>query len=381
MNNKSFESNRGILPIFLSMVFGLSYLHFYNQIFNNKEFSQYVSDLPLHIQFITDFFEGKMFIPHPGFHYIVYFFSKISTVSLNGSAVLVLSVFVTLTTHIIFRAFVETSSNAWTALLLSIAAFLFSPIYIPNFNDKLYLGQIHPNIWHNPTLIVLKVFILLIILYTPKLFEGEVKRGSYIKYGVLAVLMAVSTWVKPNFIISYLPAVMVVYLFFKRDISKFVTIGITSVPSLLILLYQYMRTYEDNDATVIVDIMGVWGQWSNSPIFSIVISVAFPLSLLIFRWKTVTKNDHLMLSWVTLLVAICQFAFFAESGSRYGHGNFGWGMHGAMIAVVLFSLIELYKWINEKFDWRTHISLSLLGFHLISGLVYFIKIFSGGSFF
>lgn len=56
---------------------------FYNQVFNN-----YPSDLIAHIGFIPEIINGK-FAPHPMFHYLTYFFQKITTVSISLSGVFV----------------------------------------------------------------------------------------------------------------------------------------------------------------------------------------------------------------------------------------------------------------------------------------------------
>lgn len=63
---------------------------------------------------------------------------------------------------------------------------------------------------------------------------------------------------------------------------------------------------------IIFDFFGVWRLFTPNVLISILLANAFPLSLLVFRFKNVVHNNYLILAWFNLLIAIGQFGFFAE---------------------------------------------------------------------
>lgn len=55
---------------------------------------------------------------------------------------------------------------------------------------------------------------------------------------------------------------------------------------------------------IIFDFFGVWRLFTPNVLISILLANAFPLSLLVFRFKNVVHNNYLILAWFNLLIAI-----------------------------------------------------------------------------
>jgi hypothetical protein len=120
--------------------------------------------------------------------------------------------------------------------------------------------------------------------------------------------------------------------------------------------------------------------------FSILLALAFPLSVLTLRpINILKKNNFLLASWIMVIVGILQVSFLAESGPRFKDWNFFQGYNIALNIVFIFSIIELARTANisgkisEKI--KVFFPISLLILHLVSGVYYFSKIFFGGSFY
>ncbi|WP_147662906.1 hypothetical protein DSAG12_04145 [Promethearchaeum syntrophicum] len=168
-----------------------------------------------------------------------------------------------------------------------------------------------------------------------------------------------------------------------------------------------------NERKIIFDFFGVSSNYSKDPLFSLILLIAFPFSILLF-YKQSRKNQYLMFSWITFAFSLIPFYFFAEDGNKYLHVNFGWGRQIVIPVLFTFSIIEFLK--IQKIDCKHHdenilknypqetsqtdkeiikewfifklmknhkekikiiVSWILLILHLLSGLLYFYRIFSG----
>jgi len=137
---------------------------------------------------------------------------------------------------------------------------------------------------------------------------------------------------------------------------------------------------------IILDFLGVWHIYTKSILLSLVLAIAFPLTIVYFRWRQVIKNDYLLLSWLILIMGIIQFALFAEAGPRYTDANFEWGYNIALATVFLFSVVEFFLWrrevkISNCISNGLQVAKYLLFLHTISGIVYFLRILAGKSYF
>ena len=149
---------------------------------------------------------------------------------------------------------------------------------------------------------------------------------------------------------------------------------IIAVPAVLTLFYQWYFTFLDNDLfqhptkTIIAPFL-VWQHYSPHICTSLILSIAFPLVVLIFNFKKIDR--YLLLSWLTFLVATAIFSLFAEYPD-FASGNFGWGCIAATYILFLFSIKLL---LNQPLDWKAKIAYLILMLHFLSGCFLLVSFF------
>jgi hypothetical protein len=392
------DSRKIIETSFVFFVFFLTlacYLH--------SLFSGYLSDIPGHIGYTVLFNNGLMeSLPHPvfvlllnqvaglcellgidmlvqslGLHtgdMVLYFKSQLLWVSqiagidrsslayikldmrelvnFHIAAALIMSFFIALNAYIIYRLFMYLlagySTNMSLCMLLAMAAIIVTPIYLPFFNVKLYLGQGSPNVWHNPTYILMKPFSYLAFFFIARLFMESDRVWS--RLALVSVFFVLSAVAKPSFIIVFLPTV-VIYSLLRGpwDIKMHARLFLTFLPVVGLLVYQYIVAYQSTNSQLIFDFLGVWRLWSPFIPVSIMLALAFPLSVLVIRpFSKGHDNAYLTLAWTGLMVSMFQLAVLAESGPRYMHSNFFWGYNISQDLLFIFSLLAYARWIIKS---------------------------------
>lgn len=346
---------------------------------DNLNFYGHVSDLPEHIEFTKLYFANTYYLPHPLWHFFVEYFAGISNFSIEDAAV-IFSSFLFMGWVFLIYALAENTPTLSTssvkreisAALLTFCIIIIGPLCFPPYNQLIYLGQGSPNIWHNITLWMVKPLALLALLSTLKAIAEN--SAKYYFFGAVATLT--SLFAKPNFVIVFLPALFTLLLYrkyFTKPALYF--FAITAILSTLILLYQFLNTF-NNDSKVVVDFLAVWSSRSQNIPVSIFLALAFPIMFALSQSRK-KMNNALLLSWYMTGFGIILFVLFAETGERFRHGNFGWSYMISMSLLYLFSILEFFKEIDTMHTFkRVTLSLLLLSQSVI-GLYYFIKIVIG----
>jgi hypothetical protein len=391
-----------LTALFFDFVFGATFFLFHQQVYAWKQSgpgpqdrAMYISDLPNHIQFAQSIAAGGPYIPHSGFHRTILALSSLSGLSLADAAVVVLASFVTLTALIIYITLHRTLASAHLpglVLFLTAAMMLVTAIYVPFFNSKVYLGQGSPNVWHNPTILAAKPFALISFLLCCRYFEaqGPQRRVWWIAIASLALL--ISVFMKPNFALVFAPALAATLILTGPKNHKAYLSGLLIVlPAALALAYQYwrMRTLGgtiQGPTNFRLDMFGLWRQWSPNVAISLLLALAFPLSVLLLRWRQAIRSFSWLLAWIMTVVGILQFGLLAIDGPAYGSGDWSWGYLFALQILFLVSIIEFFRWGDSVSRDRlaTRICATavcvVFSLHLVSGIYYFGYMMSGGIF-
>lgn len=365
-------------------------------LFHHQAKGLYRSDLLAHINFIDIFVKGSMKAPEVGFQYTIYTLSRIMPISYANCAVVLLTVMLLLLVIAIYKILnyflplTEEKSILFTFLLMTMSA-----IYLPFFNKNIYLGQGSPNVWHNPTLFMVKPFAFAVMFLTIYAMEKK----QYIYWSLSSLLLLISMYYKPSFAIVFIPA-LAIYLLINhlRSVKIFLYALLMVAPAVLYCFYQYymLLHYGNTDnavshsESIIFSKFGVLRIYTPNVFVSFLLGLAFPLSILLFRFKSVWSNNYLKLCWIMLIIAYLQMAFLAEydpsDNQRFASGNFMWGFLIALQPLFVFSFIEFYQWLQSK-QWKSswfgilqlRLTILLLALHVISGLFYTIRIFRGGG--
>lgn len=350
------KGNQFIFNLILIFLFIISFYIFYKQVFYYRFYNIPKSDLSDHIKLIELILQHKYHVPHAGFHYLTYFFSLITSLNREYSAIILLSFFVlisfvvTLQTLKIFLSelYLEKTLIIFTAFL-----HLVTPIFLPIFNTTIFFGQGSPNVWHSPTFIMTKPFVLIILLLVISIITDS-KKQSLWRIILTSVLLMISVFFKPNFAIALIPALGIFVLIrYPGEFRKYVLLLILVSPAVLLLGYQFLSTYLLNDNEmlgtgdkVIFSLFGAWSVHSPCIPLSVVRGIIFPAAIFIFRRKKVIKNDYLTISLLFYLVAFIEVSFLAEKQSFYAF-NFSNGYNFSLISLYTFSVIELLIWFKE----------------------------------
>ena len=355
------------------------------------------ADLQAHIDFINLFVKQGMRAPEVGFEYTIYAISKIIPIGFTYTAIAILVVMLLLLTGITYKLldyFLMLSEGK--KILYTFFLMTMSAIYLPFFNKDVYLGQGSPNVWHNPTLFMVKPFAFAVIFLTIYAMDKQ----KYAYWILCSILLLISMFYKPSFAIVFIPA-LAIYLLIDRPYNlKIILYAFFLVlPAMIFSLYQYdlLLHFGNTDQaishgeTIIFSKFGVLRLYTPNVFVSLLLGLAFPLSILLFRFKAVLANHYLKLTWIILIIAYLQMAFLAEYDPsdpyRFVSGNFMWGYLIALQPLFIFSFIEFYKWSMSKQMITTVIerlqlrfTMVLFALHIMSGFFYTLKIFCGGGY-
>jgi len=363
-----------IIPFFF---FTLIFLSFYFLNYQQVYSGSYESDTSEHIIILKQYFSGEKYIPHPLWHYCVYYISKILTISIENAAVLFSSILMFTWVVIIFNYVklqlhnhVSIQYQYYLYILFSFVILFIGPLVIPG-DYIIYLGKGSPNIWHNITIFMVKPIAFLTLIFMMQAWKTDNRKYYFITY-FFAIL---TLFAKPSFLIIFLPTIVIVAVINKVYSKNFIMyVLLLSVTSVSILLYQFVNTFGTTE--VIFDYLGVWSRTSQNIGLSIALGLAFPLLFTIIR-SEILYEKLFQIAWIQVLLGVLFYAFLAQSGKQYLHGNFSWSYMIAMNFIYIFTIV---RFIKDFFSIGKigRILLSFLLFLQVSiGVYYFNKILMG----
>ena len=340
-----------------------------------------VADTAQHIAFMDQYFHDAVYIPHPIWHVGTYYLSRALEIHYSTSAGLVSAFLITLYAVLIYKiaqSLDDRPGNEAEWFLVTVIALTIGPFFWMSFHPYIYMGPGSPSVWHNVTLFAVKPFALLSVYFTIRFFSTD-----RIGYFLLAILFAaVSIFAKPNFIIVFLPS-LVVYVLLKRYFARrqitFVLLSIFF--SVAALAFQFTHQYHEGGVStggsVIFDFLGVWSRYTPNVAVSILMALGLPLAISLANYRSVKENEYIKFTWLLVLFSTILFACFAESGKRYAEGNFSWSWHISLSLIYLFTLIEYFKQFFVMKPALRYTLLALILYQLYVGWYFLVGMFKG----
>jgi hypothetical protein len=247
------------------------------------------TDYGLHVRFTQQLLDGQRLEPltlsHPmiqlilaGMHLVT--FGKLG---LYASLIILQVLGQVLTVLILYGWFGKAERKHWDWLRAGAAVTLtfVAPVMLLAFQDNFfYYGYIGLANYHNPTIHLLKPVALLSLIFAIRAVQGET--SSWKNIGLAAVLIALSTWIKPNYALSILPAlglvVIVRWLQHRRPDLKMLIFGF-ALPGILMLFIQWLIAYYYGDPgeAIILAPFFVEGSYSGYLAPKFFLSCIFPL--------------------------------------------------------------------------------------------------------
>ena len=269
-------------------------------------------------------------------------------------------------------------------------------IYIPQINEFRYVSNVGPSPMHNSTYTVMKLFSLFAMFLFVVIKEKYLKERKIIDWILFSSALILSAYSKPSFAFAFL-IVMLIELTIDFALSRGKTIwaniwfGTTVFPTLVLLVYQSVSVFDPGSKTAIIlsEPLAYFKLYADSPIISVLQSMAFPLFVLAFYFPQFLKNMEYRVLTMTGLVGFLQAAFLIETGGRQYHGNFLWGYMVGMFFMFIGAVIVLYKDIAsnrdgeiiKKINVKQGVSLLLFALHGWFGLVYMVGLLQGNMYF
>ncbi len=347
----------------------------------------YESDLPAHISLAVD----------DGLIYSLISLVLIALYRMHLMVVLplILGAFAYLSVYFTSKLIVAVTDHRfdiYTAEIMALFLNIFMPCYIRGLSSGRYMGMHTASIWHNSTYLMMKwlgLWTLLIYFNIEKDISKKLTAKSFVLF---TAVLTLTTAAKPNFILAVAP-VMLVFLIMdlvgkKAPAGKLMLFATSVIPSLLVMLLQNKALYDVNNGSnhIVIAPGRAMGVHASSIIAVSVLSILFPLMMLLRHGKDLFKNRVLLFAWMSAGVGFLQYFLFSEFGARDMDANFSWGY--AFTIILIFG-ISLIMWIDDMRKFResgivSKIYLSLCGivllYHTYCGVLFFERIVRGVSY-
>ncbi len=342
----------------------------------------YGSDLPFHIKFALG----------SGRHYSIYYYVlrwinlPFGGVNAVGCAIWLTAIMIVgyYVNRFYMKSFMDRPEMVdWSAVLLLFTAGIAVPVVFPFF----YYGQLDTQPWHNGPYLLMRLFCFPVLLLYYRLKERKGELNASIKeYLLFALLCCVSCACKPSFLLALYPVILLELILdligdSSRDWKKQFMIGLSVVPSLGILLYQYVISFVQSGGTsgegIVIGLETSLVETLVTVAMQLIFNLLFPLYVLWSEnWKGLKKRP-VRTALLLYLFAFLEVLLLHESGSRAGDGNFGWGMPAAAYVLMAHCICEFFAGFSEKEKWDKVMGIILMSAHFLTGIVYFILILLG----
>ena len=259
----------------------------------------------------------------------------------------------------------------WVSALVCMVV---APILLFTLGQRLIIGYINPNVWHNPTYSLLKPFALWIYFFVVEHWKTKISLTQWLATGLMTGL---SILAKPNFILSFLPALGLLLFLQTRSLRRFPwkLVSALFIPALFVLLYQYVVMYSLNAENQIYLVPFKAAIFSAGNAINLILfnflSLLFPLLVSFISMNFIRDRFEFNLVWLNFGVAMITWLLFVEL-PHMSSLDFLWGPNLAVFILFVYCvgwLLQNPVWWKKR-SWQTAITKIALGFHLISGVVY-----------
>ncbi len=274
--------------------------------------------------------------------------------------------------------------------VLTLGILLIGPIRLgfKPVDDPFGVAMISPNVTHNPTILYLKPWALLLFWGVVALWE-RMRRPSILQMIGIALLVILGTMTKPNYTLAFVPAlvllVMVRALRLRERHPLWLAVSVV-LPATLLLGWQYLfyftpegtSTLQSADQSVqiapFVLHLEMWGVplwWLPIAIF---LSVVFPLAAAALFPRRTFSSLPLQLAWLTFALALAQGFLFIEYPLP-GNANFTWGAQSALYILIVTSAGLLLRGAGPPLvrDWRLWACWGAFGAQLLDRLLALLR--------
>ncbi|MCQ2546197.1 MAG: hypothetical protein MJ161_01445 [Clostridia bacterium] len=279
------------------------------------------------------------------------------------------------------------AAERWQIQAMSLASLVATAIYIPGIYEHFYMETWTRYSWQSPTQQAMILFSLLSLLMFFRVYDSYMESIKPGQWTGLAVLLFLTAWAKPNFMMVFAPVVIIVFiadLVRRKDysvghrLSRIVMLGMAFVPAgIFILVLNHLEGSVNDHSEIVIRPFFFLEEISCVPLM-IFCSLAFPLVVFAVNYRKLRDIYYRIICGMTLF-GIGEYLLLAESGWKIDHGNFGWGREVAEYILFLAALVLALKNYRDKAFladrpvmrkvYLAAIAVLLAG-HIITGIVY-----------
>lgn len=259
-------------------------------------------------------------------------------------------------------------------ILLVLALLILAPpsLLTP---DNAYFGYLHPYVYHNPTMLPLRPLAWLTLLGTAKLCHAPKDWRRLALWAALAGLILAGIWAKPSFALAFLPALLAFGLLRSALRQPFDGLGALLgllLPAAALLAWQSVSYSGAALGWRPLEVFNLWAYHYN-PLanqqlaLKALLSLAFPLAVLLTDRRAVVRAPLMQLAWLTFLAAAGQTYLFNDLAHPVD-GNLIWNGQIAVFALLMASALHAaQRWHDWKVGPRGLVALAF-SLHLMGGL-------------
>ena len=388
---KQIEKNelpiRIVFYILCALYGGLCMYLFYNQSLQEVHGDSllFESDLPSHISMVVD----------DGWYYSLTAFVYAFLYKIAGGTVLI-AVFLALVaagTVIATQKLLEliVSDRYGISCAGALALNFVMPFFVRWAGMYRYVSYQSPNVWHNSTYIVMRLCAVIFMYFYVKYEKDYAEKTiSFKRWLILALLLALTTFVKPSFLTVFAPALALKLLWdLIKNKVKFLRaflMGITVVPSMLVILWQNSVLFgESTDSGYKISFMETFSFHADHPKVTVVLSVAFPIvvfvCLAVEMLTSPLSDKAYIFSLVMAVIGFAEAILLIETGHRSKDGNFLWGYSVALFFLYLTSFKKWYGLIKERKWIPAAVCGAVFAYQIVCGAIFFTRLISGETYF
>lgn len=286
------------------------------------------------------------------------------------------------------------SAGRDVALAASLCLMLVSPVWLPFFNPNIVIGQGSPNLLHNPTHLMVRLFAFpCFILYASamgRIGKPDSPRMAWSDLIAPSAFMLLATLSKPSFGQMFFPAILLYSLVKlakngRIALKPLAGVALSLAPALLLTCLQLWVSFyspHSDGSGIAIEFLKVMSHCSPSVAVSLTLGILFPLGVLVWSVRVRKTTSADVLAWISYVVAVAQALLLVETGRKMWHGNFTWSMNLALFLVWFTSIDRFLLLVGERGDprskWWFRVTVAALCLHLLSGVCYLWRISTMG---
>lgn len=361
--------------------------------------SQRFMDFGIHITIAEALPQESTHVSHVLFHAVYRLLKNWLPQSESSDiALMAIMVFILPLPMILFSILQRSCAGLIPALgiqILSLGLTLASPITF--WVNYPMIGYINPIVYHNPTLIALRLFAVPVSLLALRIFRNTTYRNAnHQRYMLLlcASVLLLSTLAKQSYTLVLIPGccAFAVWRAFRGNPVdwKLLVFGFC-IPGSLMLGLQYLISYVNftDGSTISFGVLMFFRYYIPDwriPI-QLLLSLAFPIMVYLLFFAEARKHLYLNLSWIVFAVSAFVTYCLYESGNRIGQGNLIWSSYISVFVLMFASLWFLVQQyvrsrlaclegghdMPSRMSLRFAIAVVLFASHVFFGIGYYVR--------